>query len=240
MNAKRKFRKYGWCIAAVVVVILCIVALLIADYYNLLPRKTYTAEHFGIETVHSSMDFNGNGTDDYTDLLLGAREDARNHPRYDGTYYEGGYPPEDIGVCTDVVWRAFRYAGYDLKAMVDMDILARSEAYSGITVPDPNIDFRRVRNLHVFFAEYAVELTTDRTQIAEWQPGDIVIFGNDRHIGIVSDKRNADGEPYIIHNGGQPRREEDYLRRTSMEITGHYRFDAALIESQMLIPWAVQ
>lgn len=41
-------------------------------------------------------------------------------------------------------------------------------------------------------------------------PGDIVIFGT-THIGIVSDKRNKDGVPYLIHNAGQPLREEDAL-----------------------------
>lgn len=237
MSKSRMLRKYRWCILAVVAIILVAVAVIAADRYNLLPQKSYTAEDFGIEIIHSSVDFNGNGTDDYTDLLRGAREDAQNHPRYDGAYYEGGYPPENIGVCTDVIWRAFRYAGYDLKAMVDADILERLEAYDSITEPDPNIDFRRVRNLHVFFEKYAVSLTTDVTEIDQWQPGDIVIFGNDRHIGIVSDKRNADGEPYIIHNGGQPKREEDYLRRTGMEITGHYRFDASGINPEVLSVW---
>ena len=28
------------------------------------------------------IDFNKNGTDDYTDILLGARKDAENHPVY--------------------------------------------------------------------------------------------------------------------------------------------------------------
>lgn len=53
--------------------------------------------------------------------------------------------------------------------------------------------------------------------------------------GIVSDKRNRDGQPYIIHNGGQPNREEDYLKRG--EVTGHYRFDAMLIDPSILVAW---
>ena len=39
----------------------------------------YTAEDFGIDTIYSCIDFNGNGIDDYTDILLGARKDAENH-----------------------------------------------------------------------------------------------------------------------------------------------------------------
>ena len=87
--------------------------------------------------------------------------------------------------------------------------------------PDINIDFRRVRNLHIFFEKYDISLTLDIDEISEWQPGDIVIFGNDKHIGIISNKRNKDGQPYVIHNGGQPNREEDYIGRAT--VTGHYR-----------------
>ena len=205
------------------------------NYFNLIPKKYYTARDFGIETVKSSVDFNQNGVDDYTDILLGARKDAKNHPKYDGKYIDGGYPPDNIGVCTDVVWRAFKNAGYSLKDMVDRDIENRREAYSRIDKPDTNIDFRRVKNLNIFFKEYAISLTTDITQIAEWQPGDIVIFNNQAHIGIVSDKRNRDGMPYIIHNGGQPNREEDYLTRST--VVAHYRFDASKIDSGVLAAW---
>ena len=92
--------------------------------------------------------------------------------------------------------------------MVDKDAAARPEAYPGIQVRDSNIDFRRVRNLRVFFESYGVSLSTDPEQIGEWQPGDIVIFGDDKHIGIVSDLRNSRRQTYIIHNGGQPRRKK--------------------------------
>ena len=67
-----------------IAVVLCVVALIVLNQFNLLPKKTYTAEYFNIETVLSEMDYNSNGTDDYTDILLGARADARNHPTYNG------------------------------------------------------------------------------------------------------------------------------------------------------------
>lgn len=218
-----------------IAVVSCVVALIVLNQFNLLPKKVYSAEDFGIETIYSSMDYNGNGTDDYTDILLGARADAENHPTYDGTYYEGGYPPDNIGVCTDVVWRAFKNAGYSLRDMVDKDIKARPEAYPKVEKPDNNIDFRRVRNLRIFFEEHAISLTLDADEIAQWQLGDIVIFGDDKHIGIISDKRNRNGQPYVIHNGGQPSREEDYLDKST--ITGHYRFDASQIEENILVKW---
>ena len=64
----------------------------------------------------------------------------------------------------------------------------------------------------------------DIKEIEEWQPGDIVIF-NESHIGIISDKRNKNGTPYLIHNSAQPVREEDVLERYESEITGHYRWN---------------
>lgn len=216
----------------IVAAVLMAVLVWAAWYWGLIPRKTYTAADFGINTVFAETDYNTNGTDDYTDLLRGAKKDANTHPRYNGAYYEGGYPPENVGVCTDVVWRAFREAGYSLKDMVDADIQARPSAYPNIQKRDSNIDFRRVTNLRIFFAEYAQTLTTDVGNIEAWQPGDIVIFGNDKHIGIVSDKRNKNGQPYILHNGGQPSREEDYLLRA--EVTAHYRFDASKIPAEVL------
>ena len=213
--------------------LLILIIFLVLFKLDLLPKVTRTAEDFSIKTVHSTVDFNQNGIDDYTDILIGAKADAENRPTYDGSYWVGGYPPDDIGVCTDVVWRAFRQAGYSLRDMVDEDIINRPDAYD-IDVRDCDIDFRRVRNLRVFFEEHAQVLTNDTAAIHQWQPGDIVIFGSNNHIGIVSDIRNRRGQPYIIHNAGQPKREEDYLPRA--EVTGHYRFDAATV-SDILIPW---
>ena len=228
----KKWLKYS--ISAALAVVL-IGAFWAVDYFGLIPEKSYSASHFGIQTLHSSVDFNGNGIDDYSDFVAGARLDAQNQPAYNGSYYAGGYPPEKIGVCTDVIWRAFRQAGYSLKDMVDADIAARPGAYPHIETADPNIDFRRVTNLRIFFEQYAVSLSVDKEDIADWQPGDIVIFGNDKHIGIVSDKRNKEGQPYILHNGGQYQREENYLPEA--KVTARFRFDASRLSEEQLIAW---
>lgn len=223
---------------ALMIVGVCVVALtmvLVLQYYGILPKPTYTAENFEIDVVYSPCDFNGNGMDDYTDFLLGAKQDAENHPTYDGQYVAGGYPPQDIGVCTDVIWRAFREAGYSLRDMVDQDVQRYPQRYPQIQYRDPNIDFRRVKNLWAFFQAYGQELTTDISDIQQWQPGDIVIFDSGKHIGMVSDLRNRKGQPYILHNGGQFRREEDYLGRS--EVAAHYRFDASLVPVDVLVAW---
>ena len=207
---------------------------LILDYFNIIPKKKYTSINFDIEEIKSIIDYNNNGIDDYTDILYGAKKDAYNKPKYKSVYYDGGYPKENEGVCTDLIWRAFREAGYSLKDMIDKDILNNKQDY-GITTIDKNIDFRRVKNLRVFFDKYAVTLTNDIYDIDEWMPGDIVIFENNSHIGIVSNYRNKEGISYILHNGGQPIREEDYLKRG--KVTKHYRFDASIIDEDILCKW---
>ena len=75
----------------------------------------------------------------------------------------------------------------------------------------------------MFFERFAENLTLDIHEIDEWMPGDIVVF-SPSHIGIISDKRNKDGIPYLIHHGGQPNKEEDCIIKRDMEIRGHYRW----------------
>lgn len=188
-------------------------------------KQSYTAENFGITTIKSNTDKDCDGIDDYTDIMLGARAEAERKPEYKSVYYAGGYPPDTEGVCTDVIWRALRDAGYTLKDMLDEDIAQNVKQYPRVNgKPEPNIDFRRVPNLKVYFERNHITLTNDLAQIAEWQPGDIVVFGTS-HIGIISDKRNKKGIPYLIHNGGQLNREEDILELYNQHepITGHYR-----------------
>ena len=203
--------------------------------YYFMPKKVYSASDFAIEVLHSSLDYDNDGIDDYTDIMLGARMDALNHPKYDSSYVAGGYPSDDVGVCADTIWRAFKNAGYMLKDMIDLDTLNNPDDYfSNGEKRDTNIDFRRVRNLKVFFDKYAESLTLDPKKIEEWQPGDIVIFGkNYTHIGIISDKRNKDGIPYLIHNAGQLKREEDTLIKWANKktITGHYRWNGGYYDS---------
>ncbi len=217
-----------------IIAIFTILVLYFMDYYNLIPKEYFKASDFNIKTVYSKVDYDKDNVDDYSDFVLGARHDAENHPDYISKYYDNSYPPDSEGVCTDVIWRAFKNAGYSLRDMVDEDIKNNPSDYPAANPRDRNIDFRRVNNLKVFFSKYALNLTLDYNEISEFQPGDIVIF-EDKHIGIISDRRNSEGIPYVIHNYGQPVREEDFL--TKSEITNHFRFDASQIEESILKPW---
>lgn len=189
--------------------------------WNVIPHKAYDSADFGIEQLQSSQDRDGDGIDDQSDILESARAYVETEPRYKSRYYEGGYPDDDYGVCTDVVAFALKGAGYDLMELVDEDVCQNLSAYD-IEEPDRNIDFRRVKNLQVYLERSAISLTVDTDEISEWQGGDIVVFR--RHIGVVSDKRNKRGVPFVIHNANpfQFGYEEDILE-TWGEIVGHYR-----------------
>jgi len=177
-----------------------------------------------IPQVQSSVDMDGDGIDDQTDILEGALDYVATQPLYKSKYYESGYPDDGYGVCTDVVANALKAAGYDLMSLVQEDIAAHPEDYD-IDEPDANIDFRRVRNLIVYFGHTATELTTDISEVEEWQGGDVVIFR--KHIGIVSDRRNARGVPYVIHHNDpyQTSYEQDILE-SRQDIVGHFRVSA--------------
>lgn len=186
----------------------------------------YTNEDLGIPVLVSPNDKDLDGIDDYQDILLGAQKEAARAPHYDSAYFAGGYPPETIGVCTDLVWRALMEAGYVLKDEVDEDIRLHPELYPYALNRDANIDFRRVVNLSVFFRRHAESLTLDLEDTGAWQAGDIVIFG-DEHIGILSDKRNASGIPYMLHNDGVFDFEDNSLKlwHEAVPISGHYRWN---------------
>ena len=211
-------------ITTLIIVLLVIILLVLKFLYilNLIPHKMYVDADFDIETYHSSIDKDIDGIDDQTDILMGARKYIATKPKYKSKYYGTGYPNDEYGVCTDVVAQSLKYAGYDLMVLVYEDVLKNRDDYD-IDVVDKNIDFRRVRNLKVYFKNNAIELTTDINQIDQWQGGDIVIF--EKHIGIVSDKRNIKGIPFIIHHNKLSEingYEEDILEYRD-DIVGHYR-----------------
>lgn len=175
-----------------------------------------------IPQVKSGTDTDGDGVDDQTELLNGALAYLDTRPAYKSAYYSGGRPDDGQGVCTDVVDQAMLAAGFDLQQLIDADYAASPESYPGISSPDPAIDFRRVVNQNVWFARHATSRTTDLSKIEEWQGGDIVVFNE--HIGIVSDRRMADGTPYLIHHD---RRGQKYYENKGLierdDIIAHYR-----------------
>ncbi|YCH23485.1 DUF1287 domain-containing protein [Pseudomonas sp. D1-3] len=165
------------------------------------------------------------------ELVNGARQQVGVTLSYDPAYrriaYPGGDVPMATGVCTDVVIRALRLQGLDLQKAVHEDMAANFSTYPkqwGLKRPDRNIDHRRVPNLMTWFRRQGMALQISR-QAADYRAGDIVTWDLGRgqtHIGIVSDRLSAAGEPLILHNIGAGTREEAILFR--FPVIGHYRF----------------
>lgn len=214
-------RKTSKRIKRVGVLLFSCVSFIILSMYNFNPFKTYTNADFNISTYVSPYDQDQDGMDDQSDILSSVRTYIATKPKYQSKYYGSGYPDDEYGVCTDVVAFGLLGAGYDLMMLVNNDVKARNDVYKINTI-DKKIDFRRVNNLKIFFDEHALSLTIDVHDIHAWQGGDIIVFK--KHIGVVSDKRNKKGIPYVIHHGSpyQLFYEEDILEQRS-DIIGHYR-----------------
>lgn len=179
------------------------------------------SENVGIGKEHENIDDSSENSDRENAILKGVRGYIQTKPKYKSKYYSGGYPDDGFGVCTDVVAFGMKNAGLYLRELVNADIEENGADYD-IDVPDKNIDFRRVKNLKVYFEHTAESLTTDINKTDEWQGGDIVVFKN--HIGVISDKRNKHGVPYVIHHirPNQKHYEEDILGKRH-DIVGHFR-----------------
>lgn len=169
-----------------------------------------------------------------SDLVDAAIERTKYKVRYDGSYiaipYPNGDVPASIGVCTDVVIRAYRAIGIDLQKHVHEDMRVNFTSYPskriwGLKSTDKSIDHRRVPNLQTFFQRHGEQLSITN-QKQDYAAGNIVTWmlpGNLPHIGIVTDQKSrATGNPLIVHNIGSGPKLEDVL--FSYKITGHYKF----------------
>lgn len=153
--------------------------------------------------------------------------------RYDPAYVTLAYPmgdiPDERGVCSDVVIRAYRTAhNIDLQKLVHEDMRKSFGAYPktwGLKRPDRNIDHRRVPNLERFFLRKGLDLPIT-AHGADYLPGDLVtqrLPGNLPHIAIVTHRMAEGGaHPLVVHNIGAGARLEDRL--FMFPIVGHFRF----------------
>ena len=166
-----------------------------------------------------------------TPLVNAALEQTKSYVKYDGNYNEIDYPngdiPRDIGVCTDVIIRAYRdCCDIDLQELVHIDMLRNNHLYDTPYEVDSNIDHRRVKNLRIFFNHNGFVKSNEYA----FYPGDIVTWnlynGTLPHIGILSNTYNDDGIPLVIHNAGGGVVIEDILLK--FEITGHYTYRGQL------------
>ncbi|MCU0457398.1 MAG: DUF1287 domain-containing protein [Bacteroidales bacterium] len=191
--------------------------------------RTITAVKIAFLLLSASV----SGQDDfYLNLSDAAIGLTKQHVVYDPKYYSIRYPggdiPEDRGVCTDVVIRAYRKLGIDLQKEVHADMAANFGVYPkiwGLKSTDTNIDHRRVPNLMTFFSRHG-ETKSISNDPKDYRPGDIVTWDLGEgipHIGIVINKRSADNMRFlIVHNIGNGQEISDCL--FSYRLTGHYTY----------------
>jgi uncharacterized protein YijF (DUF1287 family) len=188
---------------------------------------------FGFVNQHSLLYAPNPSAELAPNLLVANAAETRLQKKviYDPSYYSIPYPNGDIppnkGVCTDVIIRSYRELGIDLQKLVHEDISANFIKYPKIwrlTMPDKNIDHRRVPNLMTFFERHGASLPITKSP-ETYKPGHIVTWDLGRgttHIGIVSNKVSSNGTFMIIHNIGSGPVLEDTL--FNWEIIGHYNY----------------
>ena len=151
------------CIFIILVIVVVIVIGIFLRYQHTSPKRLPDLSEQKYEQVHSSIDYDRDGVDDQADILQGALDYINTRPKYKSKYYNSGYPNDNYGVCTDIVAFAMQATGYELMQLVNEDIQNHPTDYD-IQEPDQNIDFRRVKHLHVFFANKTESQTTDVTK----------------------------------------------------------------------------
>ena len=172
-------------------------------------------------------------------ILSAAKERTTHKVNYKSTYYttNGGKPPDNEGVCTDLFWRSLEGAAIDFPQLLAKDMQQRTPDYPlsiwRTSKTDPLIDYRRVPNIHTYLEKYAEKLSLnltacDMSSIRTWKPADIVVFRSKPgsppdHIAIVSDKHDALGIPYLIHNYGVGEVEQPGIFWFPFA-AGHYRW----------------
>lgn len=199
-----------------------------------------------LDEIDVKTDYNKNGFNDAKDIVLGARKQLEIKSKnifiegsQEPNYYKDGDPPADWALNTDIIARAFKEAGYDLRILINEDIKENFDQYPLLKlwnqrVTDIDIDYRRIQNMEIFFQRNAISLITDFNSaelknLEKWFPGDVVFFDMNKdgftdNVGIITNNTTRNGTPKIIYNYIEPgyTAEENILE--SSIITGHYRF----------------
>lgn len=175
-------------------------------------------------------------------LAAAALQQTKTPVSYDGTYRQISYPngdiPSDKGKAEDVIVRGFRAVGTDLQQLVHEDMEKNFREYptfAGSTAPDTSIDHRRAANLKHYFERKGETLSTTRTNLSEYLPGDVVILSHpgtltradgqiEMHIAlIVPGPADHANEPWLVHNLDSSPKWENVL--LGFQILGHYRLE---------------
>jgi uncharacterized protein YijF (DUF1287 family) len=166
-------------------------------------------------------------------LVEAVKAQTRDTVVYDGSYYVLKYPggdvPKGIGVCTDVVIRAYRAIGFDLQQLIHEDMKKAFAVYNKRRKSnkiDASIDHRRTPNMQTFFTRQGAKLPVTNDE-EDYIPGDIIFWDVAySHVGMVVDEKvPGTNHFYIVHNICCGNNMEDFL--FGAKIVDHYRWDPA-------------
>lgn len=170
----------------------------------------------------------------FEELSSAAIEQTKTKVTYDPSYYSIPYPNGDvapeIGVCTDVIIRAYRKMGYDLQKLIHEDMKKAHEVYNKRRMTkklDTNIDHRRTPNMETYFTRQGVKLSISDKD-TDYQAGDIIFWDvATGHVGlVVNEKVPGTQRNFIVHNICCGVQKEDFL--FGAKITGHYRWNPSI------------
>jgi len=253
-NQTRKFTLKHFIIIIIILIIILGITISISQFTFKREYKPPTAlsdilprfRMVDLDKAGITGDEDGDGTINQKEILSGAKKqleapaknifsEGLNEPNY----YKDGDPPPEFALCTDIIARAFKQAGLDIRSLVNEDITNNFDQYPlrqiwGQRTPDSNIDYRRIQNLEVFFKRNSQVLLinfdpANYDNLNSWLPGDIVFFDMDKdgysdNVGILSDKTTRKGVLKVIYNYIEPGYtiEKDILEIST--ITGHFRW----------------
>jgi len=163
-------------------------------------------------------------------IINNAKWQTTQEVTYDGRYIHISYPngdvPANIGVCTDVIIRAYRSIGVDLQKLIHEDMLKAIHIYNKKYITkklDKSIDHRRTQNIQTFLKRKNASIIITKDE-KDYLPGDIVFWDiANGHVGIVIDKKVPNtNRYYMVHNIGNGPEIEDFLFKAP--IIDHFRW----------------
>ncbi|MFT7580866.1 MAG: hypothetical protein ACI9MR_002540 [Myxococcota bacterium] len=189
--------------------------------------------------------------DDQTALVACAERQVARGVRFSGGYHALKYPNGDLaahlGTSPDIVIRCLRDAGLDLQQLIHVDRKNTPGRYPthlwSSRRADPSIDHRRLPNLYRFakwfFDAQPLEADTPETAVT-YLPGDIVFWKDGGYrgfpglVGIVTDRRGADGVPRVVTLLREEKRATLHHPVTGWTIAGHFRIRSDHIRERFL------
>ena len=152
--------------------------------------------------------------------------------------YPWGDVPEYLGMSPDLIIRCVRAAGLDLQQLVHIDRVRHPTRYPlhiwKHRRPDTSIDHRRLPILYSFIKHYLKPLPILSDSVkkrARFEPGDFVFWvapgGGDYpgFGGIVLDRRDERGIPYVVTLASDDLRITDRHQLTDWKVMGHFRLN---------------